>query len=83
MAGIIPFILQALVIAAWLIVLGRVLMSWIDPTYSRPLGQLLFSITEPILAPIRRVLPQAGMLDLSPLVVLLGLSVLLRVVLSL
>jgi YggT family protein len=75
------FILQALAITAWLIILGRVLMSWIDPTFSRPLGQFLFSLTEPILAPIRRVLPQTGMFDLAPLVVLLVLSVLIRVVL--
>ena len=56
-------------------------MSWIDPTFSRPLGRFLYSLTEPILAPIRRVLPQAGTFDLSPLVVLLVLSVLIRVVL--
>ena len=77
------FIIQALAITAWLIILGRVLMSWIDPTFSRPLGQFLYSITEPILAPIRRVLPQTGMFDLSPLVVLLVLSVLIRVALYL
>ena len=79
----VAFIVQALAITAWLIILGRVLMSWVDPTFSRPLGQFLYSITEPILAPIRRVLPQAGMLDLSPLVVLLVLSVLIRVALFL
>ena len=77
------FILQALAVTAWLIILGRVLMSWVDPTFSRPLGQFLYSITEPILAPIRRVLPQTGMFDLSPLVVLLVLSVLIRVALFL
>jgi YggT family protein len=79
----VAFIIQALAITAWLIILGRVLMSWVDPTFSRPLGQFLYSITEPILAPIRRVLPQTGMFDLSPLVVLLVLSVLIRVVLYL
>ena len=77
-----PFILQALAISAWLIVLGRVLMGWLDPSYSRPLGQFLYSITEPFLAPIRRVLPQAGMLDLSPLLALLVLSILIRLILA-
>jgi YggT family protein len=80
---VIAFILQALAIVAWLIVLGRVLMGWLDPTYSRPLGQFLFSITEPILAPVRRVLPETGMLDLSPLVVLVVLSVVIRLVIAL
>ena len=75
-------IVQAIAIAAWVVVLGRVLMSWLDPTHSRPLGRFLLSLTEPILAPIRRVLPQTGAFDLSPLVVLLVLSVLIRVVLD-
>jgi YggT family protein len=80
---LIVYILQALVVVAWLLVMGRILMSWVDPTYSRPLGQFLFTLTEPFLAPIRRVLPQTGMFDLSPLVLLLELSFLLRVIVAL
>ncbi len=83
MTGLIVYILQALVVVAWLLVMGRILMSWVDPTYSRPLGQFLFTLTEPFLAPIRRVLPQTGMFDLSPLVLLLELSFLLRVIVAL
>ena len=59
---------------------GDVLMSWVDPTFSKPVGQFLFSITEPVLAPIRKVLPQTGMFDFSPLIVLLVLSMLIRLV---
>jgi YggT family protein len=72
--------LQALVVAAWLVVLGRVLMSWIDPRLARPISRRLYRLTEPALAPVRRVLPQTGSLDLSPLVVLLGLGLAMRVV---
>ena len=71
---------QALVVAAWLVVLGRVLMSWIDPRLERPISRVLYRWTEPVLAPVRRALPQTGSLDLSPLVVLLGLGILMRVV---
>jgi len=71
---------QALVVLAWLVVLGRVLMSWIDPRLERPISRVLYRWTEPVLAPVRRVLPQTGSLDLSPLVVLLGLGILMRVV---
>ena len=76
-------LLQSLVITAWLVVLGRVLMSWIDPQFQRPLGRFLYSLTEPFLAPLRNVLPKAGMLDLSPLVLLLGLGLLMRMILFL
>lgn len=74
-------ILQSLIVTAWLVVLGRVLMSWIDPRFEKPLGQFLYSLTEPFLAPIRNVLPRTGMFDLSPLVLLLGLGFLMRVIL--
>jgi YggT family protein len=76
-------LLQSLVAAAWLIVLGRVLMSWIDPRFEGPLGQFLFSLTEPFIVPIRNVLPRAGMFDFSPLVLLIGLGLLMRMTWSL
>ena len=59
-------------------ILVRVLLSWIVPIQpsiaSNPIITFVFQITEPILAPIRRVLPAMGMLDLSPMVALLLLS---------
>ena len=69
---------QSLVTTAWVVMLGRVLMSWIDPQFEKPLGQFLFSLTEPFLAPIRNVLPQSGRFDFSPLVLLIGLGLLMR-----
>lgn len=78
----IPFLLQGLVVTAWVIVLGRVLFSWIDPTFQKPLGQFLFSMTEPFLAPIRKALPKSGNFDFSALILLLGLGMLMRVVLT-
>ncbi len=41
-----------------------------------PVVSFLYRITEPVLAPIRRVLPPMGGLDLSPLVLIIGLSIL-------
>jgi YggT family protein len=72
-------LLQSLVTTAWLIVLGRVLMSWIDPQFQKPIGQFLYSLTEPFIAPIRTILPRAGMFDFSPLVLLIGLGLLMRI----
>ena len=78
--GIVLVAIQSLVLLAWLVVLGRVLMSWIDPGFERPISRSLYRLTEPVLAPVRRALPRTGSLDLSPLVVLLGLGILMRVV---
>jgi YggT family protein len=55
-------------------ILGRVLISWIDPQGNMRVTQILNEITEPILAPLRSVLPQIGMFDLSPIVAMLLLQ---------
>jgi YggT family protein len=78
--GSLANLLEIAFFAVWLLILGRVLLSWFDPAGRSRLGSFVFSATEPILAPIRRALPRTGMVDFSPLVVLVILSVLLRVV---
>lgn len=69
---------QFFVTALWLLVLGRVLLSWVNPRFEGPIARFLYETTEPLLAPIRRFLPQMGMVDLSPLVLILLLGVLVR-----
>jgi YggT family protein len=58
-----------------------VLLSWVAPDRHNPAGRLLGDLVEPLLGPFRRALPSLGGLDLSPIVVILLLSV-LRMVLS-
>ncbi len=55
----------------------QAIMSWTGSAYGNPLADLLASLTDPLLRPIQRVLPNLGMVDLSPLVALLGLNVVL------
>ena len=81
MALFLTNLLSVALFAVWLLVIGRVLFSWVDPVGRTPLGAFLISTTEPILAPVRRALPSTGALDLSPLVVLIVLSVLTKIVL--
>ena len=57
-----------------LLVLARALLSWFDPGYRTQAGKLLVQITEPLLAPIRRILPSTGAIDLSPIILILGLQ---------
>ncbi|MDP6402651.1 MAG: YggT family protein [SAR202 cluster bacterium] len=67
----------------WIAFLGRVILSWINVTPSSPLYPIvtiLYQITEPILAPIRRVMPRMGMLDLSPMVALILISLIQRII---
>ena len=77
MAFVLTFI-QFLLIALWAMVLGRMLMSWVDPTGRNQLSAFLIQATEPMLAPVRRMLPATGMIDWSSFIVLLVLGFLWR-----
>ncbi len=61
------------------VLLARVLLSWF-PNFDRsnPIIRFIYDITEPILKPVRDLLPQTGMVDFSPLVVFLIITVLIR-----
>lgn len=70
--------LQFLFMALWLLVFGRMLMSWVDPGGRNQISQFLIQATEPLLAPVRRLLPQTGMIDWSGFIVLIALGFLSR-----
>jgi YggT family protein len=64
-----------------LLILARVILSWVaSPTSTNPAVQLIRSVTEPILAPIRSILPRTGMFDLSPMVALFAIYALQSVI---
>ena len=78
-SGILNLLFTVLSIA----VIARALLSWFDPTMRFPVSQLIVDLTEPIIAPIRRIVPPiGGMIDLSPLVALVLLQVIERVIMS-
>lgn len=71
----------------WFVLMARILMSWIRPPASGPLRtlwELVFDVTEPVLAPVRKLLPpvQAGGLgfDVSPILVFVILVVLQSII---
>ena len=70
--GLLRTILQFYTIA----IIVYALLSWIAPGTYSPANQLLSRICEPLLAPVRRVIPPLGGLDLSALFVLIGLQAL-------
>ncbi len=54
--------------------LARVIVSWIAPSSDNPIVAVIYQLTEPILAPIRKVLPSLGTIDFSPMVAILVLA---------
>jgi YggT family protein len=62
-------------------IIARVILSWfpIGPTSPfAPIARFIFQITETMLGPVRRALPLAGPLDLSPIVVILFLQIVVQ-----
>ncbi len=67
----------------WILVitiLTRSVLSWIVQDNSNPLVGIVYHITEPLLGPIRRVLPNLGGFDLSPVVALIVIYVIRTVI---
>jgi YggT family protein len=63
-----------LTIYYWLIII-RALLSWVNPDPYNPVVNFLYRITEPVLAPLRRVIPVGGNygIDLSPLIAIVAI----------
>jgi YggT family protein len=84
------WLINALFNLVWWIILASVVLSWLfafnivnvnNPTV-RQISYGLSRVTEPLLSPIRRILPNMGGLDLSPIILLLGLEFLRRFVIE-
>ena len=52
-----------------IVIVVRVIMSWIQVSHTNPIVGLVYSLTEPVLNPVRRILPNMGGFDISPIVV--------------
>jgi YggT family protein len=72
--------IQMLAFVFWLLLIVRVVMSWLMPRGGGSLVAFVYQATEPILAPIRRVLPPAAGIDWSPLIAMLILGAITRAV---
>ena len=64
----------------YIAMLGRVILSWINVGPRNPISVIIYQITEPILQPIRRVMPKKlGMLDFSPMIAIVLITVVQRI----
>jgi YggT family protein len=78
LANFIDFVFTLLNLA----MLARVLLSWVRVSPYHPAVEFLYRITEPILAPLRRVIPPVGMVDISPVIALLLLQIVQQVLVA-
>ncbi len=60
-----------------ILIIARVIVSWVaSPASRNPVVQFIRAVTDPILEPIRSILPRTGMFDLSPMVAIFALQLL-------
>ena len=59
-------------------IIFRVILFWFSPRPTNRLAIVLFQITEPLLRPLRRIIPRAGMLDFTPLAAIIILQLISR-----
>ena len=67
----------------WILVIAiltRSVLSWVVQDNSNPLVAIVYHVTEPVLGPIRRVLPNLGAFDLSPVVALIVIYIIRQLV---
>ena len=79
MTSVLVNFIQLLATVLWFLLIARVVLSWTNPRGGGGLIAFVYQATEPILAPIRRVLPATGGIDWSPLIAMLILGVIVRV----
>lgn len=76
-------ILCSLLQVYFFVLIARLILSWfpVQPgTAIAQISSVLYDLTEPVLGPMRRIIPPLGMIDLSPLVVFIGLQILMQAV---
>ncbi len=71
--ALVGYLLYGLLAIYALLIIVRVIFSW-GMSYSNPLMRFLVLVTEPILAPARRIIPTIGMFDISPIIVIFVLQ---------
>ena len=55
-------------------IIFRAILSWFSPRPTNIVAVILYRVTEPLLAPLRRIIPRVGMLDFTPLVAIILLQ---------
>jgi YggT family protein len=75
-AGLFTIFIYFLIVA----IIVRSLMSWFPVGRDNPFARIVFQVTEPLLEPVRRIMPRTGMIDFSAMVVIVVLYVMLTVI---
>jgi YggT family protein len=72
-------LLCSLINVYFIILFARIILSWFPMQPGTPMASIasiIYQLTEPVMGPVRRLIPTIGMIDISPIVVFFGLRIL-------
>jgi YggT family protein len=78
-------LLCSLISVYYIVLLARVILSWFPLQPGTPMASIasiIYQVTEPVMGPVRRIIPTVGMIDISPIVVFFGLRIIQSVICS-
>ena len=81
MTGLVD-IVSTMLTVLWFAIFARAIVSWFPIDQDGPIVKVLDAITEPLLGPLRRVVPRVGLFDITPMVAILIIIVIQRVLVS-
>ncbi|MBS9405211.1 YggT family protein [Halomonas sp. TRM85114] len=74
--GAVAALANAILKIYFLALIVMIILSWVAPNASHPGALMVMQLVEPIMAPLRKVIPPLGMIDLSPIVAFIAISIL-------
>jgi YggT family protein len=81
LASLVSLVLLTINLFFWLVII-RIILSWVAGTTYNPAIAIVYALTEPLLRPFRRLVPDLGGFDISPIFVLIALGALMRLVMG-
>jgi YggT family protein len=75
--------INVLALALTIAIFARVILSWVPVRLPWGLGEFVWAVSEPVLAPIRRALPFMGGIDFSPFIALIAIQTIASILLRL
>lgn len=75
--GAVASVIDYLLLIYFYLIIGRAIISWVNPDPYNPIVRFLYTVTEPIMRPARKIIPPlGGSLDISPIIVLILIQLL-------
>ena len=81
LASLVSLVLLTINLFFWLIII-RIILSWVAGSTYNPAIAIVYALTEPLLRPFRRLIPDLGGFDISPIFVLIALGALMRLIMG-